>query len=78
MFDKFLAYNPDKEPPFGPQDTLKAWQKKNHCPSTHSCLCNRSMQPVQPGKQTDNNSSSTTTPNDADREFVKKETVKNV
>jgi polymerase delta-interacting protein 2 len=30
LFDKFLAYNPEKEPPFEPQDTLKAWQKKNH------------------------------------------------
>lgn len=30
LFDKFLAYNEAKEPPFEAQDTLKVWQKKNH------------------------------------------------
>lgn len=30
LFDKFLSYNPNKDPPFEPQETLKAWQKKNH------------------------------------------------
>ncbi|XP_054280360.1 polymerase delta-interacting protein 2 isoform X1 [Macrosteles quadrilineatus] len=30
LFDKFLLYQPDKDPPFGAQDTLRAWQKKNH------------------------------------------------
>lgn len=30
LFDKFLAYQPDKEPPFEGQETLRAWQKKNH------------------------------------------------
>lgn len=30
LFDKFLALQPDKDPPFAAQDTLRAWQKKNH------------------------------------------------
>lgn len=30
LFDKFLSYNLNKDPPFESQDTLKAWQKKNH------------------------------------------------
>lgn len=30
LFDKFLANTPEKDPPFEAQDTLKAWQKKNH------------------------------------------------
>lgn len=30
LFDKFLAHQPDKDPPFAAQDTLRAWQKKNH------------------------------------------------
>uniref|UniRef100_A0ABD2W488 ApaG domain-containing protein n=1 Tax=Trichogramma kaykai TaxID=54128 RepID=A0ABD2W488_9HYME len=30
LFDKFLSYHPDREPQFSAQDTLKAWQKKNH------------------------------------------------
>lgn len=30
LFDKFLAHQPDKDPPFQAQDTLRAWQKKNH------------------------------------------------
>uniref|UniRef100_A0A182YND4 Uncharacterized protein n=1 Tax=Anopheles stephensi TaxID=30069 RepID=A0A182YND4_ANOST len=30
LFDKFLAHQPDKEPPFVAQETLRAWQKKNH------------------------------------------------
>lgn len=30
LFDKFLTYHPTKDPPFVAQDTLKAWQKKNH------------------------------------------------
>lgn len=30
LFDKFLAYSPNKEPPFEAQETLRAWQKKNH------------------------------------------------
>ncbi|EDV92866.1 polymerase delta-interacting protein 2 [Drosophila grimshawi] len=30
LFDKFLTYAQDAEPPFVGQDTLKAWQEKNH------------------------------------------------
>jgi polymerase delta-interacting protein 2 len=30
LFDKFLAYDPDKDPLFVPQETLRAWQNKNH------------------------------------------------
>ncbi|CAI6344897.1 unnamed protein product [Macrosiphum euphorbiae] len=30
LFDKFLMYNPNKDPPFGAQETLRSWQKKNH------------------------------------------------
>ncbi|XP_056636524.1 polymerase delta-interacting protein 2 [Diorhabda carinulata] len=30
LFDKFLAVNPKGDPPFLAQDTLKAWQNKNH------------------------------------------------
>lgn len=30
LFDKFLAYHPERDPPFVPQETLRAWQKKNH------------------------------------------------
>ncbi|XKL64430.1 hypothetical protein PGB90_004516 [Kerria lacca] len=30
LFDKFLIYYPEKDPPFGAQETLRAWQKKNH------------------------------------------------
>ncbi|XP_058119449.1 polymerase delta-interacting protein 2 [Anopheles ziemanni] len=30
LFDKFLANQPDKDPPFVAQETLRAWQKKNH------------------------------------------------
>ncbi|XP_058450951.1 polymerase delta-interacting protein 2 [Malaya genurostris] len=30
LFDKFLAHQPDKDPPFNAQDTLRAWQRKNH------------------------------------------------
>ncbi|KAK4878693.1 hypothetical protein RN001_011199 [Aquatica leii] len=30
LFDKFLTYTPEKDPPFLPQDTLRAWQNKNH------------------------------------------------
>uniref|UniRef100_A0A182JT91 ApaG domain-containing protein n=1 Tax=Anopheles christyi TaxID=43041 RepID=A0A182JT91_9DIPT len=30
LFDKFLAHQPDKDPPFIAQETLRAWQKKNH------------------------------------------------
>lgn len=30
LFDKFLTYNENKEPPFEAGETLKAWQKKNH------------------------------------------------
>ncbi|XP_017771128.1 PREDICTED: polymerase delta-interacting protein 2 [Nicrophorus vespilloides] len=30
LFDKFLAHNSDKDPPFVAQETLKAWQNKNH------------------------------------------------
>ncbi|XP_020277713.1 polymerase delta-interacting protein 2 [Pseudomyrmex gracilis] len=30
LFDKFLTYHPDKEPCFVAQETLRAWQKKNH------------------------------------------------
>lgn len=30
LFDKFLSYSADADPPFVSQDTLKAWQEKNH------------------------------------------------
>lgn len=30
LFDKFLMYKPDQDPCFVAQETLKAWQKKNH------------------------------------------------
>lgn len=30
LFDKFLAHAGDKDPPFIAQETLKAWQNKNH------------------------------------------------
>ena len=30
LFDKFLAYVPDKQPSFEAKDTLKTWQEKNH------------------------------------------------
>ncbi|XP_017023581.1 polymerase delta-interacting protein 2 [Drosophila kikkawai] len=30
LFDKFLTHAPDADPPFVGQDTLKAWQEKNH------------------------------------------------
>ncbi|XP_034112889.1 polymerase delta-interacting protein 2 [Drosophila albomicans] len=30
LFDKFLTHTPDAEPPFVSQETLKAWQEKNH------------------------------------------------
>ncbi|KAK7588142.1 hypothetical protein V9T40_005387 [Parthenolecanium corni] len=30
LFDKFLMYDPERDPPFGAQETLRAWQKKNH------------------------------------------------
>ncbi|XP_053679665.1 polymerase delta-interacting protein 2 [Anopheles nili] len=30
LFDKFLAHQTDKDPPFAAQETLRAWQKKNH------------------------------------------------
>ncbi|XP_029165942.1 polymerase delta-interacting protein 2 [Nylanderia fulva] len=30
LFDKFLNYHPGKEPCFVAQETLRAWQKKNH------------------------------------------------
>ncbi|XP_064549708.1 polymerase delta-interacting protein 2 [Drosophila montana] len=30
LFDKFLTNAPDSEPPFVGQETLKAWQEKNH------------------------------------------------
>ena len=30
LFDKFLMYQEGKEPPFVAQDTLRAWQEKNH------------------------------------------------
>ncbi|CAH1118628.1 unnamed protein product [Phaedon cochleariae] len=30
LFDKFLAHNPKGDPPFSAQETLKAWQNKNH------------------------------------------------
>ncbi|XP_014249837.2 polymerase delta-interacting protein 2 [Cimex lectularius] len=30
LFDKFLVYNSGKDPPFVANDTLRAWQKKNH------------------------------------------------
>ncbi|XP_037069229.1 polymerase delta-interacting protein 2-like [Pollicipes pollicipes] len=30
LFDKFLEYEPDREPPFAARETLRAWQEKNH------------------------------------------------
>lgn len=30
LFDKFLVYNPERDPPLAPHDTLSAWQEKNH------------------------------------------------
>ena len=30
LFDKFLMYDPDKDPPLAPRETLRAWQEKNH------------------------------------------------
>lgn len=30
LFDKFLSLDAEKDPPYAAQDTLKAWQKKNH------------------------------------------------
>ena len=30
LFDKFLTHVPDKSPPFKGQETLQAWQEKNH------------------------------------------------
>jgi len=30
LFDKFLMYSEDQDPPFVAQDTLRAWQEKNH------------------------------------------------
>ncbi|XP_043510013.1 polymerase delta-interacting protein 2 [Frieseomelitta varia] len=30
LFDKFLTYNPSQDPCFVAQETLRAWQKKNH------------------------------------------------
>lgn len=30
LFEKFLTFEPDKDPPFVPKETLLAWQEKNH------------------------------------------------
>ncbi|XP_048121282.1 polymerase delta-interacting protein 2 isoform X2 [Sardina pilchardus] len=30
LFERFLMYNPAKNPPFSARDTLQAWQEKNH------------------------------------------------
>ncbi|XP_023222028.1 polymerase delta-interacting protein 2-like isoform X1 [Centruroides sculpturatus] len=30
LFDKFLAYDSEKDPPFSARETLRAWQEKNH------------------------------------------------
>ncbi|XP_073841260.1 DNA polymerase delta interacting protein 2 [Musca autumnalis] len=30
LFEKFLGYAPDKDPPFEAKDTLRTWQEKNH------------------------------------------------
>lgn len=30
LFDKFLMYDPEKDPPFSSRETLRAWQEKNH------------------------------------------------
>ncbi|XP_034952746.1 polymerase delta-interacting protein 2 [Chelonus insularis] len=30
LFDKFLTFNPSRDPPFVAQETLRAWQEKNH------------------------------------------------
>lgn len=30
LFDKFLSHSAERDPPFEAQETLHAWQKKNH------------------------------------------------
>ena len=30
LFDKFLMYDPERDPPLSPRETLRAWQEKNH------------------------------------------------
>lgn len=30
LFDKFLMLDPEKDPPYSPRETLRAWQEKNH------------------------------------------------
>jgi len=30
LFDKFLAPDPERDPPFATRDTLRSWQEKNH------------------------------------------------
>jgi len=30
LFDKFLMYDPERDPPLAPRETLRQWQEKNH------------------------------------------------
>jgi polymerase delta-interacting protein 2 len=30
LFDKFLTYDTERDPPLSPRETLRAWQEKNH------------------------------------------------
>ena len=30
LFDKFLMFDPERDPPLSPRETLRAWQEKNH------------------------------------------------
>lgn len=30
LFDKFLMYDPERDPPLSPRETLRSWQEKNH------------------------------------------------
>lgn len=30
LFDKFLMYDAERDPPLSPRDTLRSWQEKNH------------------------------------------------
>lgn len=30
LFDRFLMYDPEQDPPLSPRETLRAWQEKNH------------------------------------------------
>lgn len=30
LFDKFLMYDPERDPPLSPRESLRSWQEKNH------------------------------------------------